>query len=221
DSLRANGRTRIGLARRRASGLGRRHPVLELRDLRDEARVHLDSRERRVGPRLDDLGSRGTRDACRQAEYVGIVLLAAVTGRGDVRTERGADTSKLVRGNRRARGAAADEHTGVGKTAKYRLTDDPRVVRIVHRVGGKATEVQDDVSLRFERRDEGRLHRETRVVAADGDAHGMGKTPWPFSHREGWPPRSADLRPRAPAMRYYSRERWANRGTTLGGCELP
>src|SRR5262245_9925585 len=36
----------------------------------------------------------------------------------------------------------------------------------------------------------------------------------------GWPPRSADVRRDAPAMRYYSRGRWANRGTTLARCDL-
>src|SRR5262249_2807713 len=91
---------------------------------------------------------------------------------------------KLVRGDRRAGGAAADEHTSIGKAAEHRLTDDPRVVRVVHRIGGKAAEIQDDVSFRLERRDERRLHRETHVVATDGDAHGMWDSPPILS--QGW-----------------------------------
>jgi hypothetical protein len=170
-SFRAHAGTRIGLARSRACGLGRRDSVFELCDLRDAPRVRLDSRECRadhiltistaVGP-----GTRADKQSTLALSCSRLCCAVATSGQNAARMLRSLFAAI-------AGGAAANQHTRVGKAAHHGLTDDPRIVRIVHGVGGEAAEVQDDVSLRLERRDERRLHRETRVVATDGDAHGM------------------------------------------------
>ena len=110
-------------------------------------------------------------DARAQREHVHVVVLDRLVRRVHVVTDAGADPHELVRGDRGAHAAAADDDRARGAAVEHRTARRRREVGIVHGFRRIGTEVDHLVARGAHGLDDLRLQREPTVIACDGDRH--------------------------------------------------
>ena len=121
----------------------------------------------------DLVGERLADDPGADRQHVGVVVQPRVAGRVEIVAERGADSPHLVGRDLLALAAAAQDDPAIGAPRRDLARGRRAVDRVVHRLLGVGSDVDDLVPATSEHILEVLLEPEPGVVGTDGDLH-----PW-------------------------------------------
>jgi hypothetical protein len=113
----------------------------------------------------------GTDDATSEAEDIDIVVFDRLPRREGVMAGGGADSAEFVGCHASARAAAADQDGAFGRARKDRVRNRSGVVRIVHRIRGIGSEVDELMTFAAQFFNYPPLEHKTRMVARYGYFH--------------------------------------------------
>ena len=120
----------------------------------------------------DLAGERGADDARAEAQHVHVVVLDRLMRGVGVVAHRRANAGELVRGNRDAGAAAADDDAALGLPVAQGVGDRFGGIGIIHRRGRMGAEIEDIVALLSQFCGQFLLQHIPCVVGTEGDSHG-------------------------------------------------
>src|SRR5581483_3661381 len=146
--------------------------LLDREHLAEAAHVALFAGELRRREGADELdGDLRPNDTRAEGEHVHVVVLDALVRGVRVVADGTADAGDLVRRDRCADAAPADQHAAVSAAGCHRIADRAREVGVVDGRLAVRAQVEHGMSLARELVDDDALEWESRVVGGDGEAH--------------------------------------------------